>query len=139
MHEDTSDGPVDPRDVERDERLTEAVRSGTPPEWFSAYGRLARYRAEIADVPQDPATTALPHVAYDDPRHNPIAFLPADETPAGRVNYAGHSDWAWPPRDPDPDVAAGVEADAALGAAETERAWCENRDPSVLTDADGHD
>ena len=48
----------------------------------------------------DPATTRLPHVRYDDPRHNPIAFLPADEVPVGRVDFAGAMDWARPPDHP---------------------------------------
>ena len=36
----------------------------------------------VTGGPTDPATTRLPHARYDDPRHNPIKFLPADE-PAG--------------------------------------------------------
>lgn len=49
----------------------------------------------------DPATTRLPHVRYDDPRHNPIAYLPVDDpAPVGRIDFQGAVDWAWPPGDP---------------------------------------
>lgn len=42
----------------------------------------------------DPATTRLPHPAYDDPRHNPIAFLPTGVE--GRLEYEGAVDYARP-------------------------------------------
>lgn len=58
----------------------------------------------------DPATTALPHVLYDDPRHNPIAFLPVPPEPGKRVEYAGSTDWAATAPEPDPPaMTAGQE------------------------------
>lgn len=66
---------------------------------------------EPADVgPTDPATTRLPHARYDDPRHNPIAFLPVA------------------PREVEPIVVPPRLDD-----------WCEDRQPGELTDDDGVD
>lgn len=78
----------------------------------------------------EPATTRLPHVRYDDPRHNPIAFLPVDTpAPMGRVDYAGAVDWAWPPDGEDAEVSVPPRVDD----------WCEDRDPDELSDDDGLD
>lgn len=66
----------------------------------------------------DPALTHLDDI-YDDPRHNPIAFIPVNP-----VTYGGRTDWSLtgqvdvPPRVDD---------------------WCEDRPPGELTDDDGTD
>lgn len=110
-HEDTSD--VDPAEVARDERLVEEVRSGTSVEAFRLAVEMARHRDAVqADTPRyaDPATSGLPHARYDDPRFNPIAFLPVPPEPGRRVEYGGHVDWAATEREREPQaVTAGQE------------------------------
>ncbi len=98
---DDADRP-DSSEVSRDERLIERVNAGEgPPTGDVAGDLMARYRDAVQDPTEriryrDPATTRLPHARYDDPRHNPIAFLPADPVPEGRVEYGGAVDYAWP-------------------------------------------
>jgi hypothetical protein len=55
---------------------------------------------------RDPALAGLDST-YEDPRSNPIAFLPVDAaSPA--VHYAGFTDWPGPPPEP-PAESAGEQ------------------------------
>lgn len=89
----------DPR-VRSDDDLLQRVADGAQPPTGDRVGDLmARWLHEIAEVrapDSAPATTWLRDSRYGDPRHNPIAFLPTDSGPEGRVEYEGHHDYAWP-------------------------------------------
>lgn len=84
--QDTSD-PVDPQQVSADDELVQRVADGQPPPTGSPEGdTLAHWKATVEEgLPprySDPATAFLPAVAgdprFNDPAHNPIAFLPVD-------------------------------------------------------------
>lgn len=97
--QDTSD-PVDPQQVSADDELVQRVADGQPPPTGSPEGdTLAHWKATVEEgLPprySDPATAFLPAAAgdprFNDPAHNPIAFLPGDES--GRVAYGGEVDY----------------------------------------------
>lgn len=87
--------------VRRDESLVDRVTAGEgPPTGDPAGDLMAVWRDATRDPTEriryrDPATTQLPHVLYGDPRWNPIAFLPVDPVPEGRIDYQGAVDYAW--------------------------------------------
>lgn len=90
-HPDADLDPDDPA-VIADDAFVEGLSAGfTPPSGDEAARILAGWRDEA----RDPAIADM-HEIYDDPRLNPIAFLPADA--AGTVSYGGHVDRVAPAR-----------------------------------------